>query len=745
MQDRQREGPPPRRGQRSSIMTDKKTAARKPMNPWHFVWISVVASELFTALLSLIQVRSHPELPIGSVLRVGAIDALFVPLIVASVVVFFLRSTRALESINAQLQREIDERLQAEAARQASEGLLNAVIQSSADAIFVKDLQGRYVLMNEAWSALTGRDPAAIRGKDDTVLFPSGQAAKIMADDRDIISSARSVMYEHALTMADGDRMLQVRKGPILDKERKVTGIYGIARDITERCQMEDALRSSETRFRTIIENASAGIIVADTDTRGIRYANPEVCRMLGYSQQELNALTTGDLSAPQELRESEETFREHAEGRLHASERTMRRKDGSTLRVSINSVPMEIDGRKCLVGFFSDITERHLLEEERLKTQKLEALGTLAGGIAHDFNNLLHGLFGYLSLARLTIGDRAASVAALNDAEKALNLTVNLTNQLLTFSKGGMPVKKQIDLRPVIENAVRFALSGSRSVHRLFVDDGLWRVEADEGQVAQVIQNIVLNADQSMPQGGEVSISVRNVLAPGPGLPQSLADGPFVEIAISDIGIGISETLRAKIFDPYFSTKGQGSGLGLATCYSIVKNHNGLITVTSEPGKGSTFRVYLPALPAAKKEKSARPAVARLSARAGRVLVMDDDALIRDLATKMITNLGHEVEAAAEGREAVEKYRQALATAAPFDIVILDLTVRGAMGGAEALARLLEIDPRAKVVLSSGYSEEAAASNYQNRGAKAFLKKPYNISDLKGILDSLIGCLNPG
>jgi CheY-like chemotaxis protein len=385
------------------------------------------------------------------------------------------------------------------------------------------------------------------------------------------------------------------------------------------------------------------------------------------------------------------------------------------------------------------DISERKRLQQERLKTQKLEAVGTLAGGIAHDFNNLLQGVFGYISLARLKRDNKEKSLAALEEAEKALHLSVKLTNQLLTFSKGGKPLKKQIELLPVIESAAKFALSGSRSDYHIVVDDGLLQTEADEGQIGQVIQNIVLNADQAMPEGGRVEIRARNVQASDKDLPQDLEKGDYVEIAIKDSGIGIAEEYLGKIFDPYFTTKEKGSGLGLATSYSIIKNHNGLIDVKSIVTKGTVFFIYLPAVYQERKTESLQPAGTASSIHAAKVLMMDDEQVIRDVAGELLRELGHEVEFAAQGNEAIKKYRTAKESGKPFDVVILDLTIRGGMGGAETIKILRDIDPKVKAVVSSGYSDDTDAATYQHNGFIAFLKKPYDVANLQDVLNKVL------
>jgi CheY-like chemotaxis protein len=312
----------------------------------------------------------------------------------------------------------------------------------------------------------------------------------------------------------------------------------------------------------------------------------------------------------------------------------------------------------------------------------------------------------------------------------------VNLTTQLLTFSKGGKPAKKPVALRPLIENSVKFALSGSRVYYRMKMEDGLWMVDADEGQLGQVIQNIVLNADQAMPLGGLVTIAARNVRAPGKGAVPFLKEGSYVAISIKDSGIGIPAKYLEKIFDPYFTTKDKGSGLGLATSYSIVRNHGGIIDVASEVGKGTMFVVYLPAIeavPEAPKALAASPSLPH-----GRVLVMDDEPVVRSIAGELLHALGQEADFAATGEEAIEKYAAARASGRPFDAVILDLTVRGGLGGRETMERLRALDPNIKGIVSSGYSDDAVVADHEAFGFRARLTKPYRLEDLKAVLSSL-------
>ncbi len=635
---------------------------------------------------------------------------------------------------------DITERKKAEESLRRSEESYRGLFNGVGEAIFVQDRQGRFLDVNAAAERLYGYPPEYFIGKSPReVSAPGKNDFKALAVALEKAFTGEQQRFEFWGQRANGE---------VFPKEvRLVRGAYGgqdvifaSADDITERKRMENALQSSEARFRTIIENASTGILVVDVETRYFRYANPEICRMLGYSHDELMAL---DVTAIHPMAERSAVIEKFAGDQNMLTVCNMQtaclRKDGTVFPVDIKSAILELDGKLCHAGFFTDISERRLLEEEQLKTQKLEAIGTLAGGIAHDFNNLLQGVFGYISLAKMVRDDGEKTFTALEQAEKALHMSVRLTNQLLTFAKGGQPLKKPINLWPVIENAAKFALSGSRSDYRIVRGDNLWQAEADEGQIGQVIQNIVLNADQAMPQGGRVEITIRNVDSSVKDLPKGLRAEKYIEIAVKDNGIGIPEQYLGRIFDPYFTTKERGSGLGLATSYSIITNHDGLIEAKSEVGKGTTFFVYLPALAATQKEETDKPITTAVPVRAGKILVMDDEPVIRAVAGELISALGHRVEFATRGEEAIEKYEKARQEDKAYDVVILDLTIRGGMGGAETVLKLKEIDDNVTAVVSSGYSDDAVISHYRVQGFKAFLKKPYNVDDLRRVLNTLL------
>jgi PAS domain S-box-containing protein len=507
-----------------------------------------------------------------------------------------------------------------------------------------------------------------------------------------------------------------------------------------------EALRESEEKYRTFVETSSDWIWELDAAGRHT-FSNGRVREILGIEPEELSRTGLPALVHPDDLARATELLGAGlASGNgWHGAVLRWRHRDGTWRWIESSAVAVR-DARGAVVGFRGvdrDVTERRRLEEELVRTQKLEAIGTLAGGIAHDFNNLLQGVFGFISLARMRLERDHPATELLAQAEKAIDLSVNLTTQLLTFAKGGKPVKGRIALAALVEDPVRFALSGSKSAYRIAVDPALWAVDADGGQLAQVIQNLVINASEAMPAGGTVDVAARNELIAAGANPLVPAGGRFVRIDVTDTGTGISAQDLARIFDPYYTTKQKGSGLGLATSYSIVRNHDGFIDLSSRVGEGTVFSVHLPA--ASGDAGPQDEAVAAGAAATGRVLVMDDDPLVRDVAAAMIASLGHEVAAAANGEEAVELFARARAAGRPFDVVVLDLTVKHGMGGEEALGRLLALDPLTKAVVSTGYADAPVAADYRAHGFAARLNKPYQLADLRECLASLLPARGPG
>jgi PAS domain S-box-containing protein len=615
------------------------------------------------------------------------------------------------------------------------------LFESAGDAVLILSAEGRILDVNRAGYERLGYAKGELLGTSVAQLDPPDCAALVPGRLAQLQREGQ-VVHQSAHRRKDGT-VMPVEVNATRITYRGTEAVLSIVRDITDRKRAEEALRRSEEYIRNVIDTVDEGFLVLDRDFR-IVTANRAYCAALGLPPEEVvgrrchevahrtaeACFARGEECAVRRVFETgapASSIHRHVDG------------EGRLVYVETRAFPLKDESGAVTraIETVNDISERYLLEAERLKTQKLEAIGTLAGGIAHDFNNLLQGVFGYVSMAKLHVGSREKAIAMLEQAERALAMSTNLTNQLLTFAKGGKPAKTRVLLRPVIENAARFAVSGSRSGYRLDCAADLWPAEADEGQLAQVIQNVVLNASESMPEGGTVGIAAENVVL-APGAKSALrAGGRFVRIEIRDTGVGIPEAHLARIFDPYFTTKQRGSGLGLATSYSIVRNHGGTIEVASEAGRGSTFTLYLPAAEGA--ERGGPVPAAPAEAGKGRILVMDDEELLRTVSKEMIEALGHEVVCAGDGGEAIAAFAKARSEGRPFDVVILDLTVKGGMGGEQTLAGIREIQPDAVAVVSSGYADSPAIAEYRSRGFAAFLKKPYDIESLRGCLNLVL------
>jgi PAS domain S-box-containing protein len=404
------------------------------------------------------------------------------------------------------------------------------------------------------------------------------------------------------------------------------------------------------------------------------------------------------------------------------------------------------------VIATVADITEKLRNEKELQKISKIESLGVLAGGIAHDFNNLLAGIFGNISLARKRLPSDCQAAEYLKRAENALDRATALTRQLLTFAKGGQPLTRVVDIVRLVKESAEFVVRGSNVNLKFVVADRLWTVEVDAGQMGQVISNLVINADQAMPAGGTITLTIKNWQEDDGGT-TSDRDGSdpaaevrrYVRIIVADQGPGIPAADLERIFDPYFTTKSTGSGLGLALCFSIVRRHGGYISVSSEPGCGAVFTIDIPAREGTAEgdgelSVAVSPRDPQLPDEMGslHILVMDDEPALRELLSEMLQTFGHRVVAVADGRQAVEAFSRALAGGRPFDCVIVDLTIPGGVGGVETMALLRDIDPGVKVIVSSGYSTDPVMANYRDYGFVGCLSKPFLLQELRRVLETV-------
>lgn len=514
-------------------------------------------------------------------------------------------------------------------------------------------------------------------------------------------------------------------------KPYEVEQLLVTIRRALEKQQAERALRESEEKYSNLFRFSNDGIFLYDLDGR-ILDANQRVLDKFGYSRAELLAMAVPELHPPEVLEVSLSAFEQIAADGVVNFEITFRKKSGDVFPAEVSSSLFEFGGKRVIQGIVRDITGRKRLEEELLKVQKLESVGILAGGIAHDFNNILTAILGNIGLAKMHAELDTRLQQRLVKAEKACLRARDLTQQLLTFSKGGVPIRKIASVATLIEETAEFAVRGTNVYCMTLVPDDLWPVDIDEGQISQVINNLVLNAAQAMPEGGTVEVRAQGVSL-DEGQVLALPAGRYVEVSIEDHGVGIPEKHLSKIFDPYFTTKQQGSGLGLATCYAIIKNHDGAVTVESELGAGTVFRFYLPA--SGEEVRPSQAVEAAIATGTGRVLVMDDEEVVREVAIQILGHLGFEAEAVSDGAEVIARYQESKAAGRPFDAVIMDLTVPGGLGGKEAVVRLLEIDPGAKAIVSSGYSNDPVMARFEEYGFSGVVSKPYTIKDLSETL----------
>ena len=550
--------------------------------------------------------------------------------------------------------------------------------------------------------------------------------------------------FETELRKKDGSYLwISANSHYYKDKNGNILGIEGMVRDITKRKQAEEMLLDEKERLSVMLKSIGDGVIATNTDGTVI-LINKAAEDLTGWIQKEACGRDLSDVFHIID-ENSRERYPSPLETTLAGSMKTMTGKillvsrDGTEKLIGDSAAPIR-DKESRIVGaiiVFRDITEKRKLEMEILKNQKLESIGLFAGGIAHDFNNILTGIMGNISLAKMYVKPEDKIAAKLNEAEKASLRAKDLTQQLLTFSKGGSPVKKTASITDLLRESAKFILSGSNVKSEFSLPESIWPVEVDEGQINQVINNLVLNAIQAMPNGGTISIAACNVRIE-PDSPLPLPGGRYVNISIRDEGEGIPQEDLHRIFDPFFTTKPNGNGLGLATTYSIIRKHDGHIEVKSREGMGTTIFIYLPAsekLLIPEEEKKPNEVIAGK----GKVLLMDDEEMILEIGFEMLKYLGYEVTKVRNGKEAIEAYVSARSAGSPFQAVIMDLTIPGGMGGKEAIQKLKEIDPEIKAIVSSGYSNDPVMADYRNQGFVGVIIKPYLFNELKRVMQTVV------
>lgn len=536
-------------------------------------------------------------------------------------------------------------------------------------------------------------------------------------------------------------------KGEI-DKRQLIRSIryaFERHREINRTKQIDDALSREKERHSVTLRSIGDGVIATDTEGK-IKLLNRTGERLTGWSQEEALGKNIEEVfmiideeSGDRKENPVKEAIEANDVVGLHKGT-VLISKDRQRFRFLSASCSPIRDKDGIIIGVvlvFRDITERKKIDEELLKAQKLESIGVLAGGIAHDFNNLLTAIMGNISLSKMSLKSNDKVQQRLEEAQRACDKARDLATQLLTFSKGGRDgMKESCSMEQVIRDTTNLAMSGTNLEFKFFVEEDVWPVEIDQGQLSQVISNILINASQAMTNEGKITIKLANTYASKEkGIP--LSEGRYVKTSIEDEGIGIPKEYLSRIFDPYFTTKQEGNGLGLATSYSIIKNHGGYIAVESELHAGTKFYIYIPAKG---KLNGAGPHMdSDIVWGHGRVLIMDDKHEVLEAVGEMLNHIGYEVDYAKDGSEVLKKYKTARSTGKPFDSVIMDLTIPGGMGGKEALERLRIIDPDVKAIVSSGYSSDPILSKYEQYGFKGVLPKPYEVKKLSSVLSHVL------
>ncbi|WP_447971201.1 hybrid sensor histidine kinase/response regulator [Nitrospira sp. M1] len=579
-------------------------------------------------------------------------------------------------------------------------------------------------------------------------------------DDLHVAMGLLSILFMVMMGMVARRNHLLIAKGITLQHENaQLLDHATTARDQLETMVKARTaeLQASEARYRLLANNLTDVIWLMALDGRRFTYISPSVTSLLGFTPEEAMTHSLDEVLTPDSARQAravlDEELRLESTGnadrfRSFLLELEHYRKDGSTVWAEVRgSLLRDERGQGIgMVGVTRDVTERKKIDEEKqrleaqlLRSQKIEAVGTLAGGIAHDFNNFLTSVLGNIDLAQQVEIASSARAEFLTKAAQATLRAKDLTQQLLTFAKGGEPIKQLTYLDRVIKESSSFSLSGSAVACEYVFQPDLWPTDVDPGQMSQVIHNLVINAVEAMSNEGTITIRAENVLLPSKTLERRipLPPGPYLKVSLCDTGPGIPDEQLPKIFDPYFTTKSEGHGLGLASAYSIMKKHEGLMTVESKHGIGTEFTLIFPAAPDAQVPSATE--VVQTRKGDGRILVMDDDVHVRMVAGEILTHCGYQCELARDGSEAITLYRQAMQCGKHFSAVILDLTIPGSMGGKETLRRLQQIDPAVKAIVSSGYSQDPVMANYHSHGFQGVVRKPYSLEELSKVMYEVV------
>jgi PAS domain S-box-containing protein len=580
----------------------------------------------------------------------------------------------------------------------------------------------------------------------------------IHPDDREMVRQRQEARLrgeelptpgEYKILYKNGKESWVHQSGGLIDFEGEAATLATIW-DVTEEKNAKKSLAAEKERLDVTLASIGEGVISTDIQTN-IVTINKAAELLTGYDRNESIGRRLDDVCCiidEQNYKPHESFFKKlvGTHSVVHVKKHfILRSRDKAEHQIELSVAPIISHDNKIIgiVLVLRDITEKLKLENEIFKVRKLDSLGVLAGGIAHDFNNILTGIITNLFMAKCNMSQSSDNYHVLVEAEKACFRASRLTKQLLSFSKGGAPVKEVASIKEIIEDTVGFCLSGSNAAYTLELPNDLMAVNIDKGQIDQVINNLLINAQQAMPSGGAIVVKAENVTLTGdmtdPVSTQnpSLKPGRYIKVSICDEGSGIHRKDIEKIFDPYFTTKQKGAGLGLTTSYAIIKNHDGIITVDSEIGCGSVVSFFLPALDISLKNNV--PDASKKKNKGGKILVMDDDDAVRMVISQILTGYGYQILCATSGNEAIQLYNDAFQDDNSFDVVIMDLTIPGGIGGREVVKLLKDVDPSIKAIVTSGYSNDPIMSQYKEFGFAGVIAKPFIIDDLISVIDQVM------
>lgn len=629
---------------------------------------------------------------------------------------------------------------------------IKSIIEHILDGMITVDAEGVICSMNPAAEKMFDCIDNEMVGHKFTKLVPKTYAAEPDAEPApctwsDLARHTGSTTLAVGRTRRHAMFPIEISLSEMTVDQRKI--YVAMIRDVTERKRFEQEIAADKDSLAVTLRAIGDGVITTDVQGRVIMINNAGE-GLTGWESREaigqpLKAVYNVAVDLAAQARTQRNGYRNEAQSILLSlpENATLFSRNGAEHIIEQVASPIR-DNKNEVAGVvvvFRDITERQRNEAERRKAETLEQLGLLAGGIAHDFNNLLTAIIGNISVASLLLPPNDKMGTRLNDAKNASMRARDLAQQLLTFARGGAPIKKTASIARLIEDTVSFSLRGTQTRSQFRTSADLWPAEVDPGQISQVIGNLTVNADQAMPNGGTLHVSCEN-FGYGEGTTPVIPDlqpGDYVRVAIRDEGVGIPDDCVKRIFDPYFTTKAKGNGLGLATTYSIMKNHNGLITVKSQIHRGSTFTLYVPAARHQALPLEMPRNMGPVITGTGRVLIVDDEEAIRALVEFTLNELGYEVTGAETALEGINIYREKFEADERFDVVILDLTLPGGMGGKEALKHLMEVDPTVNAIVSSGYAMDSAMSRYQDIGFRGVIAKPYEVAELGRTVNDVI------